>query len=205
VTAVPILGPLDSAALVEEEGGKSLRRMYEHALEEMANKYCVEYNSKVGAGMVLCKEIQGLQMSWAEADAKGDTTQYMKVLGSYVGHFCGTPTLNDQDTCKVFKYMRDAVPTELKWSGARKRYLQMTKDVSKHFCSAHGDNDLFCALSKGLQHHYFDAVNERKRSSFLKFVENLDTHYCKTKIPRHPADGRCSIFPLLQKSLPPDP
>jgi len=189
----------------ENQGAISLRLEYENTLTAMTNKYCTEYPEKVGSYQIFCEMLTGLQDKWADAEAKGNTNEYMMTLGQMTGHFCGHPDEKDSDRCKTLALMQKAVPTELKWSTQRKRYLQLTKDVAKHYCQTHGAGDLFCRLTQGLAPHYFKAVSESNALTYKMFAENMQKHYCNNKISRHPQDDRCAIFPLLLQALPPNP
>jgi hypothetical protein len=173
----------------------------------MADKYCTEYRKPLGKGPIFCSMMAALQEKWADAEALGDTKAYMKYLGAITGHWCGTAYRKETYRCRALMKMEKAVPTKLKWSPARKRFLQLTKDVAKHYCKQHGHKDVFCPLLGGLAEHYFEAVNNRNAAKFKKFVSHMHKAYCtgNKSGKGYPTDGRCSIFPYLERAVPQDP
>jgi len=191
------------AADVEAKVGQGLR--YRDVLQHIADKYCTYYKHKVGDGAIFCQEMVGLQEKWAQAEELGETHHYMKMLGAINGHMCATKLQKEWDHCKVFNLMIKAVPVRMKWSPERKKFLQLNKDIAKHYCKQHGEADIFCPLTRALAPHYFDAVNDKKAVKYTAYIKGLQKHYCAKKgAAKHPFDERCSIFPLLHKGLPAD-
>merc|ERR1712072_661415 len=178
------------------------RLKYRDTLQHISDKYCSSFKHKVGQGAVFCSQMESLQYKWAEAEELGETTGFMALLGSVQGHYCADKEAQAWSRCKVFKLMVAAAPVKMKWSPERKKFLQLNKDVSKHYCKIHGEKDIFCPLTKGLAQHYYEAVNAKDTKKYTSFTNSLKKHYCSKKAMAHPADDRCSIFALLKKGTP---
>merc|ERR1711871_797342 len=105
--------------------------------------------------------------------------------------------------CLIMTLLGKGIPTNLRWNPERKRYLQLTSDVADHYCTIHGEGDMFCPLMKGLKKHFYEAVLYREAKGYVKYIKNLQNHYCSPRNEvEHPADERCNILPLLLKGLP---
>jgi len=174
---------------------------YADTLQSFSDKYCSTYKKKVGDGAIFCKMLVSLQDKWADAQELGETKNYMELLGTVTGHYCADKTDKSKTRCKIFKLMTSAVPTQMRWSPERKKYLKMTKDVSHHYCKKHGEKDIFCPLTKALAVHYHDAVNESEGKMYTGYLDKLSGHFCQKKVSEF-HDDRCFIFPLLKKALP---
>lgn len=173
-------------------------------MERVVSRFCTERLPGKEMGDVFCNELIALQSGWVNAEAKGTMGGFTKLMGMMQGHYCPQKTSAEEDAkCMVVTLLREGIPINLKWNSERKRYLQLTKDVGKHFCKLHGENALFCPLMKALRMHFFHAVTRQDSSSFKTYLTKLNAHYCtEGKDTRHPADERCSMFPLLLHALP---
>lgn len=170
-------------------------------LQHVANRFCVERVQKEGKGNLFCKELVALQKQWIVSESTGEVHKFNGYLGSLTGHYCPDAAATKDGRCLVLSLLTKAVPADLKWNADRKRYLQLTKDVAKHYCKVHGEAELFCPLVRGLKKHYFQAVNVQDSTKYEKYLKSLQKHYC-VGAQTHKPDERCNIFPLLQKGLP---
>lgn len=193
---------LDVGAGKEEGPGAAKRFTFAGTLQHVTNRFCTEREKKYGNGAIFCNELIGLQHKWVDATALGKMSAFTRLLGVMSGHFCPTKKATEDARCLVLSLLTKAVPAGLRWNADRKRYLQMTKDVGKHYCSKYGDSDLFCPLVRALKNHYFNAVMTQNDEKYVAYVHKLSDHYCVGPEIRHTADERCNIFPLLLKAVP---
>jgi len=176
---------------------------YAGTLQHVANRMCSERTKKKGAGGLFCQELIALQKTWVSAEARGDLHSYTGYLGQLKGHYCPDSKSTQKAKCLITTMLVKAVPAQLRWNADRKRYLQLTKDVATHYCAVHGEHRLFCPLMKSLQKHFFEAVMTTDADKYSHLVKHMKEHYCDgPDAIEHPADERCSIFPLLLKAIP---
>jgi len=180
-----------------------LGKVYTYAgtLQHVTNRFCTEREHKHGSGQIFCNELIAMQHSWIDAESKGTTQKYTRFLGYLMGHYCPDMDATRDARCLVLSLLTKSIPTDLKWNPDRKRYLQLTVDLGKHYCKVHGPKELFCPLIKALRNHYFHAVVNQDETSYMSYVKSLQDHYCVGEV-NHPADERCNIFPLLMQALP---
>merc|ERR1711871_119556 len=176
---------------------------YADTLQHVANRFCTERRKRRGKGAVFCREIIGMQSTWIQAEKTGDIERYSGLLGMMRGHYCPTEKHINEARCLIMTLLGKGIPTNLRWNPERKRYLQLTSDVADHYCTIHGEGDMFCPLMKGLKKHFYEAVLYREAKGYVKYIKNLQNHYCSPRNEvEHPADERCNILPLLLKGLP---
>lgn len=174
---------------------------YAGTLQHVTNRFCTEREHKHGSGQIFCNELQAMQHSWIDAEALGNTQKYSKFVGFLMGHYCPDMDATRDARCLVLSLLTKGIPNDLKWNPDKKRYLQLTADLGKHYCKVHGDKKLFCPLVKALRDHYFKAVTLNDNTRYLAYVKSLQKHYCTGDV-EHAPDERCSIFPLLLQALP---
>merc|ERR1711871_447575 len=104
-------------------------------LQHVANRFCTEFVHKDSQAPVFCEELVWLQHKWIDADTSGDKEGFTKAMGQLQGHWCPDAAATASARCLVLQLLSKAVPTTLKWSLEKKGYYQMTKDVSRHFCT----------------------------------------------------------------------
>jgi len=170
-------------------------------LQHVANRFCTEFVKKSGTGPVFCEELVLLQHKWIDADTTGQKDGFTKVMGGLIGHYCPDVESTETARCLVLQLLSKAVPATLKWSLEKKSYYQMTKDVASHYCKKLGPNDVFCPLMEAVPKHFFHAVMAGKDTDFKSYMGKLNAHYCNGPA-LHVADKRCTIFQLMEASLP---
>merc|ERR1711871_89873 len=170
-------------------------------LQHVANRFCTEFVKKSGTGPVFCQELVLLQHKWIDADTTGQKDGFTKVMGGLIGHYCPDVESTETARCLVLQLLSKAVPATLKWSLEKKSYYQMTKDVASHYCKKLGPNDVFCPLMEAVPKHFFHAVMAGKDTDFKSYMGKLNAHYCNGPA-LHVADKRCTIFQLMEASLP---
>ena len=171
------------------------------SLQHVANRFCTEFVKKSGTGPVFCEELVLLQHKWIDADTTGQKDGFTKVMGGLIGHYCPDAESTETARCLVLQLLSKAVPATLKWSLEKKSYYQMTKDVASHYCKKLGPNDVFCPLMEAVPKHFFHAVMAGKDTDFKSYMGKLNAHYCNGPA-LHVADKRCTIFQLMEASLP---
>jgi len=199
-----VLGALLILAVAVSAQKYDLRKDYENTLQAVSTRFCSQFDGPEGESKVLCSTLQGLEEKWIDADARGDTAEYMKMIGAVAGHYCATERERVSPRCEILKLLMTSAPTTLRWTPDREQYLQLTHDVAEHYCNLHREDALFCGLAKGLKGQYYESVTYEEPKKYKDYLDNLAHHYCVGEHVEeiHARDDRCLLFPLLQRGIP---